>query len=109
MLCPLDRDLVEGFAVLVVARQDCVRLFNEAKCEPLVPSCDDRRRLVEAAPLRELRRLTLALTSLMVELGFSPRARANLTAAPRQVEDELDRFLTPLNLRPRCTGPKGST
>jgi len=91
-----DADLVEGYAVLIQARNQAARMFNATGAMVLVKS--DRRELnregfIVNPYLKEYRRLTELLRLLQGELGFSPASRTRIAVEPLEGADPLARYL----------------
>ena len=94
LLTRVDGDLVDGYVMLVQARNQAARMFNESGAAVLCPSAANGT-LVVNPYLKEYRRLTELLRVLQADLGYSPAARTRITVAPLGEEevDPLTRFL----------------
>jgi P27 family predicted phage terminase small subunit len=91
MLARTDRDLVEGFAVLVAARQNALDAFN--RTGNVILTKDSNGRPTGNPYLREYRRLTEQLRVLMGELGFTPATRSRVALMSNEDDDVLQSFL----------------
>jgi P27 family predicted phage terminase small subunit len=92
LLTACDRGIFEGYVVLLAARAECVRLWNNSGGTVLVRSTDHERVVVNPY-LKEIRRLTEQLRVLEGELGYTPAARSRIDLGEAAPPERLAKYL----------------
>jgi len=92
LLTRVDAGLFEAYVVLLDARNEATRKFNEGGCQVLTRGAGGM--MVTNPYLREIKRLCESLRPITNELGYSPASRTRISVPVKgQTGDLMERFL----------------